>query len=143
MMLLNVMDASVASRYFELMERTTISRRTLAAALTTAVVFGSGAAAAVGAFTSDDEGPRPDRIAEVGVSSSSSDTTITPAPETTAAPVTTQAPAPVPIEQQVADHEQRIDTLEATTTTTTTAAPATTTTTLVVATTTTIANDPS
>ena len=101
--------------------RTGVQRRTLAGALLLAAVSGAGLLAIV----DQTDGGGSTRISDTVESTTTvEETTTSEEPTTTAAP-TTVAPAPFAapvtaapsVEQQVADHEQRIDTLEATTTT--------------------------
>ncbi len=102
--------------------RTGVQRRTLIGAGVALVALGAIGGGLV--WGGDDGGSR--RIADVQDTTTTEAVTTTDAPTTTVLVTTTEAPAttaapvttqPVPIEQQVAQHEQRISTLEATTTT--------------------------
>jgi hypothetical protein len=117
---------------------TTVQRKTLVGALVLAAALGAGGVALV----SNVDGDGATRISDVETTTTEAETTTseattsTEAPTTTAAPtteapLTTMAPTTtvvvvqqVPLEEKVAEHEQRITDLEEVVTTTTTAAPA-------------------
>lgn len=111
----------------DLMEpvRTGVQRRTLIGALMGAAAVG---AAVVALIPGGSDGGGSERISEVVETTTTVEaTTTTEAPTTTEATTAAPSAAPAPIKQQVADHEQRIDQLEATTTSTTAPQPSSTT----------------